>query len=462
MSASIATADPPLEWTRPRKTRPTLAVIAPDQASVPILAPAADVRFVLVSFEGPDRYSSAGGLAVRVSNLARSLASQGNPVDLYFVGDPDLPGVEERDGVTLHRWCQAISATAREGVYDAEERKIEDLCVWLPDHLARIVAVDRAAGRKTVVLAEDWHTVWPLIAVHDELVRRGLRDSAVMAWTANNRFGFDRIDFGRLASAAILLTISRAMKHLMWQYGVNPLVVPNGIPHELLDDQPLAGRQALRQVFAGRRVSLAKVGRWDPDKRWHMALDAVARLRDRGEHAVLLARGWNGSAAASAHHRELQAHADRAGLPWVTLHGIGDDPRDLAGGIRAIDPGGSAVIELAFPVEGPHLRALYGGVDAVLANSGFEPFGLVGLEAMASDALVVTGATGEDYLVPFHNGFALDTDDPCEIVRCLDWARRDPGRERALRTAARETAGRYRWADVTERLFIALGIADDR
>ena len=57
----------------------------------------------------------------------------------------------------------------------------------------------------------------------------------------------------------------------------------------------------------------------------------------------------------------------------------------------------------------------------MLANSGFEPFGLVGLEAMATRAIVVTGSTGEDYLVPFQNGFALDTDDAAEIVGSFDW-----------------------------------------
>lgn len=77
------------------------------------------------------------------------------------------------------------------------------------------MAADRAEGRRTVILAEDWHMAWPPIAVHDHLVARGLREDAVLAWTANNRFGFDRIDFGRLQGAATLLTISRAMKHLM-------------------------------------------------------------------------------------------------------------------------------------------------------------------------------------------------------------------------------------------------------
>lgn len=136
-------------------------------------------------FEGPDRYSSSGGLAVRVTDLAQAIVRRRGPVDLYFVGDPDPPGVEERGGVTLHRWCQSSSDEAGDGVDDAEERKMEDLREWLPDHLAVVVAADQSERRRTVILAEDWHTAWPLIAVHEELPRRGLRDRALLASTAN-------------------------------------------------------------------------------------------------------------------------------------------------------------------------------------------------------------------------------------------------------------------------------------
>ena len=41
-------------------------------------------------------------------------------------------------------------------------------------------------------------------------------------------------------------------------------------------------------------------------------------------------------------------------------------------------------------------RALFRVADAMLQNSGREPFGLVGLEVMAAGGLVFTGATGEE------------------------------------------------------------------
>ena len=52
------------------------------------------------------------------------------------------------------------------------------------------------------------------------------------------------------------------------------------------------------------------------------------------------------------------------------------------------------------------LRAMYQAADGVLANSEREPFGLVGLEVMASGGIAYVGRTGEDYAVPLGRGSA--------------------------------------------------------
>jgi glycosyltransferase involved in cell wall biosynthesis len=418
---------------------------------------AANCQFLLVSFEGPDPYAAAGGLAVRVRWLSRALAARGFPTQLFFIGDPDLPGLEVQHGVHLHRWAQAISREARAGVYDAEERKIEDLCVWLPPHLGDVVAAGAAEGRTTVVLAEEWHTAWPLVAIDDLLRHRGLRAHAVLGWNANNRFGFERIDWPLLADRAALFTVSRHMKHVMWRQGVNPTVVPNGIPAEWLGAPPAAAQGAVRRACP-RRHLLAKVGRWDPDKRWHQTIETMAQLRDDGQDGVLVARGWKGSDGAASHLEELYRHAAQRGLRWVRYEPAVGDQRALtelvAGAARDAD-----VVELARPVPDPQLRTLYGAADTVLANSGFEPFGLVGLEVMASRGIVVTGSSGEDYVVSFRNGFALDSDRPGEIIGVLRWLGEDPARGVAIRRAARETAKLYAWDHVVDRLLFALQFA---
>src|SRR3954447_9759614 len=92
------------------------------------------VTFVILSFEGPDPYARAGGLGVRVTELSRALVERGATVHVVFVGDPSLPGREERcDGrLILHRWCQWISAYYPGGVYEGEEAKLADFAVSAP------------------------------------------------------------------------------------------------------------------------------------------------------------------------------------------------------------------------------------------------------------------------------------------------------------------------------------------
>ncbi len=94
----------------------------------------------------------------------------------------------------------------------------------------------------------------------------------------------------------------------------------------------------------------------------------------------------------------------------------------------------------------------YAAADAVLANSGHEPFGLVGLEVMASGGVVFTGSTGEDYAVSFENAVALETDDPEEIVGYLQHIQRYPEESEKIREAGILTASGYVWEEITENL----------
>ena len=97
-------------------------------------------------------------------------------------------------------------------------------------------------------------------------------------------------------------------------------------------------------------------------------------------------------------------------------------------------------------------RSLYAAADGVLANSLFEPFGLVGLEAMAAGGVAYTGGTGEDYALPGYNAVVLETDDPREIVEQVERLQSTPREERALRRAGQRTAAAFTWDVAAQRL----------
>jgi glycosyltransferase involved in cell wall biosynthesis len=409
--------------------------------------------FVLLSFEGPDLYSQAGGLGVREKGLSRALARLGYDTHLYFCGDPDLPGEEDLEGGRLHlrRWCQWISAIHRGGVYDGEEGKVRDWNASLPASvIERVIAPAVASGRNVVVLGEEWHTTWSMNLISDSLQYQGLRDRVVMLWNANNIFGFDRIDWRALRQSTTITTVSRYMKFRLLEWGQGSIVIPNGLPRSSIVDADPAAVADLREAAAADHF-LFKIGRFDPDKRWLMAISAVAYLKRRGRRVRLLMRGGR-----EPHGTEVLSHARLQGLA-VTDAGAPADAAGLSALIRAHPE--ADVINFTTFVGDDLLAVIYSACDAVLANSGHEPFGLVGLEVMAAGGLAVTGSTGEDYAQAFRNALVLETDDPIELVTELSLVQERPKLGASMRRRGRTTARQYVWGKVIEELLLRVEFA---
>jgi hypothetical protein len=93
-------------------------------------------------------------------------------------------------------------------------------------------------------------------------------------------------------------------------------------------------------------------------------------------------------------------------------------------------------------------------VNAVLANSEHEPFGLVGLETMAAGGIACTGCSGEDYAIAGQNALVLETADPREFVGLFKRLRTNPAEASALRRSGRSTAQRYAWPQVARGVLL--------
>jgi len=396
---------------------------------------------VLLSFEGPDRYASVGGLGTRETSFARALGEADMRTTLVFVGDPNLPAVEEfAPGVTLRRWCQWLSAFHPRNVYDGEEAKIADFTASAPPFVVEeLVAPAAAAGDRVLVIAEEWQTVSATIALDALLRERGLRDRVTLLWNANNTYGFERIEWPALLRAAAVTTVSKYMKFELARFGVPSLVVPNGIHESLLDGPPREMVARFREALQGR-PSLVKVGRFDPDKNWLQAIDAVAELRAGGLSPQLIVRGGRESYGEVVFDRARQR-----GMHVERVEASGDDPIAVA---RALETSDADIVHLQAFLPEETLAALYAAADAVLANSGKEPFGLVGLEVMAAGGIPVCGATGEEYAEPFVNAIVCDTNDGRELAAYLRDAYGDERAADRMRQAGYATANRYLWQNV--------------
>jgi glycosyltransferase involved in cell wall biosynthesis len=403
------------------------------------------MQFHILSFEGPDDYSRAGGIASRVTGLSRSLAECGFEIHLWFVGDPEQPGYEVRGNIHLHRWCQWISAYHPAGVYDGEDGKRFDYARSLPPYLMQEVLMPFLQENRgdACVLAEEWHTTDAVLHLDWLLKRASLRDRVKILWNANNTFGFERVEWNRLAKASVITAVSRYMRYRMWSLGVDPLVIPNGLPDDALRLPEKNAVYAFRRRFRDR-VVLGKVARWDPDKRWLLAIETVIELRRLNKKPLLIARG-----GVEAHRNEVLATAVSAGLRVVERDTGAGGVLGLLESLRSLD--NVDVVSLRSPLDPAACRVLYRGCDAILANSGHEPFGLVGLETMAVGGLACTGATGEDYAVPGWNALVLQTTDPQEFIDNYQRLQSHPTELRAIRRRGRATASQLTWKSVIRR-----------
>ena len=402
---------------------------------------------VLVAFEGPDRYSFVGGLATRMNDLSAALVARGYRVRLLFVGDPNLPPTELRaDGkLLLERWGQWISRYHPRDVYDGEDGKWRDFSRTVPAHLLEQVVVPASrAGKRAVVLFEDWQTANTAIATSALADRAGLRGALTAFWNANNTYGFGAIDFPLLRRAATITTISRFMRAELTKVGVEPEILPNGIAERYLAPVPPADVRAMTAALAGR-PTLVKVARFDRDKRWLWAIDAIAHLRDAGTHPRLAMRGSRSGYADVVGRRigDRGLSVERVALAAEA------PPREVAAALGAV---AADIAFLDFFLSERSLRALYAAADGVLANSEKEPFGLVGLEVMACGGIAFVGRTGEDYAVPYGNAVVVQSDDPRELFTHLIALGSKPDLAERIRADGRATAKRFAWPRIIDAM----------
>lgn len=387
-----------------------------------------------------------GGLGTRVRELSLALSATGFETHLYFLGDPTLPPEEGVPGTSLqlHRCCRHL-LRAHPGVYTAEPAKCAALARFLPGELAALARRVADSGRRLLVLAEEWQTAAAVLRT-----RRLLPPSAgvLLTWNANSLYGVEEVPWGALAAAAVLLTVSRWMRYRLEARGVTPAVVPNGIPARLLESPPPPAPE-LRAAL-GPRPLYVKVGRATAEKGWEPAIEALAQLRRRGEHPLLVAR-----CGAQLDQGRVLAAAAHAGLRLATLPPpYPTGPR--AWGALLAAHAHAEVLYLSGMLPEETRQLLFAAADAVLAQSSFEPFGLVGLEAMAAGAVVVTGCTGEDYVQPFRNAVPVEGASGRELAAVLARLQADPLLTHQLRQAGRATAAAYTWPRVLRLLLLRL------
>jgi glycosyltransferase involved in cell wall biosynthesis len=142
------------------------------------------------------------------------------------------------------------------------------------------------------------------------------------------------------------------------------------------------------------------------------------------------------------------SHARHLGLDIADWTEPIDGPADVARSLEETDK--AAVVNLRRFLPESVLPVIAAASTAVLANSGHEPFGLVGLEAMAAGGVAVVGATGEEYARPYGNAIVVETAEGTELASAVRGLIERPDLSRRLREAARRDAADYVWPEIID------------
>lgn len=201
-------------------------------------------------------------------------------------------------------------------------------------------------------------------------------------------------------------------------------LVPSGVDHAFFSPGDRAG--ARTALGLDDRPTLLFVGRIQPLKGLTVAVEALARLRDRSTRLVVVG-GPSGA--------EGPAELARV-MGLIAELGLGDR-------VTFIEPQ-------------PHhmLSTWYRAADVVVVPSRSESFGLVALEAAACGVPVVASAVGglRTLVDDGVTGLLVEDRDPAAWARAIDRLLDKPEKAAWMGAAAAADARRYSWSTTAGRL----------
>ncbi len=257
----------------------------------------------------------------------------------------------------------------------------------------------RGSFRKVLTIhGVEYHIVPEVLDLHNKL-----------KWIVLEKFGLPRADR--------ILCVSETLK--------DDLCRTVGIPPEKVSVTYLGVKEIFRPIEDGARLEACRrehgldrpfllfVGHLFPNKNMENLLRALALLRDRIPHELLIVGG----------RRWKHAHIDRL-IEELAL-------RDR---VRFIGP---------LPQD--ELVALYNLASCFTFPSFYETFGLAMVEAMACGCPVVASTTGALREIAGDAAVYADPHDPQAIARAIEGLIGDDARRREYGRRARARSMRYRW-----------------
>jgi glycogen synthase len=378
-------------------------------------------RVLILSWEYPPLIE--GGLARHVRKLSEALVEREVDVHVLTRGGEESPRDAVRGGVHIHRVLEPT-----------RPRDLGEFVAWVERMNADMLAAGVEIGDRfdfDLVHCHDW-----LVAgAGDHLARRfgaplvttihatehGRHQGWVDKHPQSHIHGVERWITNR---SDRVIACSYYMREQISDIFDVPerrvSVIPNGIDPEDLPQGDETELARLRAEFAAPDEKLVLlIGRLVYEKGFQFALEAMPSLIERVPGARFLVAG------SGTHEEELRRQANELGLMdhGTFLGWIGDDV----------------------------LHSLYRIADVCVVPSLYEPFGLVALEAMASDCPCIVADTGGlREVVPDGGqvGLRFRSRDPEALADVACKVLSDEALRSELISEAREHVRGFDWLDV--------------
>jgi glycosyltransferase-like protein len=354
------------------------------------------------------------GGVVHALAVSEALARRGHEIELFAIGRP---------GETFFR-RPAVPATVI--AHTPPNATFDERIAALIDAYACGLRAPLESGGFDIVHAQDCISANAALA---------LRDAGVIARVLRTVHHVDVFRSPSLVSCQersivapdLVVCVSHPwVARVREEFGVEAAVVGNGVDLERYrPPHGMADRAADRSAVGfGERFVVLAVGGIEPRKGSLTLLDAFAQLREtlpRRDPLLILA----GGATLFDYRDEIARFGERR-----AELGLGDREVQVRG-----------------PVADEELQRLYRAADVLAFPSVKEGFGLVVLEALASDLPVV--ASGLDVLREFltdgRSALLVPSGAPAALAHALARVATDDELARGLRTGGRAVAASYGW-----------------
>lgn len=415
----------------------------PDPAYCEIAGRRLLMRIAFFAWEYPPVV--VGGLGMYAENMARAIVELGHDVAVFALNNGQLPTREIMRGVEVHRPI-ITDASKIFPLLSEELRGWGDNVKFFSDFFqynllsaSKLVnsLAKKEGFRYDLVSFHDWLNSVAGLITKDELKLPAVFHAHSTEWgrTGGGSAIVNRLEWEAATRADSIITVSHAMKRDLVDHSWPEdkiHVIWNGIDPQTYDPRSCdpADTQSLRAAYGiGEEDEMILfVGRLTWVKGAKNLVQAMPQVLSQHPKAKLVLLGEGEEQA------ELQALASRLG--------IGDRLR----------------FRFQFVPERERV-AHYAAADLCVFPSIYEPFGIVGLEAMAMEKPLVVGAKGvvglREQVVPSgpdQTGIHVDGNSPMDIAWGIMAALSDRERARSWgRNGRRRVLQHFTWRRVAEQ-----------